>query len=124
MDENGTSEELEAWNPKRALAALAGERDLAGNEKSMTQIAEGLLEENLPQAVIAIAHMAQHSPNERIRLSAAQYIVDRNLGKITDQGMVGESDPLESLLGACVAHVDEEIKTLAGGSDGQGQVDG
>jgi hypothetical protein len=119
MDENGTSEQLEAWNPKRALAALAGERDLAGEDKSMTQVAETLLEENLPQAVLAIVHMSQHSPNERIRLNAAQYIVDRNLGKITDQGMVGDSDPLERLLGACVKNVDEELKTL-GGASGEG----
>lgn len=67
------------WNPTRALENLTMERALSSTETPQ-QMAKKLLEENLPVAVLAIAHLATYSETEVIRLNAAKFVVERTMG--------------------------------------------
>lgn len=87
---------MREWDPDQALRDLAAESQLM-QDVDFETTAKRLLQENLVPAVLAIAHLAVHSPNERIRLQAAQYIADRVLGRITDAGTL-EADPFDSFL--------------------------
>lgn len=68
-----------SWNPIRALHNLTMERALSGTDTPQT-IAKRLFEENLPVAVMAIAHLATYSETEVIRLNAAKFVVERTMG--------------------------------------------
>jgi len=80
---------MKEWDPDERLQELTAERllndgdDLAGSER--------IFAENAIPAALAITHMAVFSDNERIRLEAAKYVVDRNLGRI------GDTDPLKNV---------------------------
>jgi hypothetical protein len=50
-------------------------------EKSPGELAEKVLEDAAPHAALSIVRIATNDPNSRVRLSAAQYIIDRTLGK-------------------------------------------
>jgi hypothetical protein len=43
-----------------------------------------IFKESLPGAAASIAYLAMYDNNPRIRLEAAKYVVDRNLGRISD----------------------------------------
>lgn len=85
---------MKEWDPDTALNALTAERLLDDGDD--VSAAERIFKENAVPAALSIAHLAVHSPNERIRLAAAQYVVDRNLGRIgdTDPLKQAEKDPL------------------------------
>lgn len=68
-----------AWDPIRALKNLTMEHALSSTDTPQT-IAKRLLEENLPVAVMAIAHLATYSETEVIRLNAARFVVERTMG--------------------------------------------
>lgn len=70
----------EAWVPSHALESLRMERTVNPTETN-EQLTQRIFKENLPTAAASIVHLAVHSSNEKIRLSAAQYVVERNLGK-------------------------------------------
>jgi len=90
------------WNPAQALESLKAEQDLVGSS-SEAALTENRLTRAAPIAADVIIHLAQYSSNERIRLSAAQMILDRTLGKVTDAGTVGGVvDPFMQLLQQCV----------------------
>jgi len=67
------------WNPFEALKNLTMERALNSSE-TPSQMAKRLFDENLPVAVMAIAHLATHSETEIIRLNAAKFVVERSMG--------------------------------------------
>jgi hypothetical protein len=79
---------MKEWNPDQAINDLTAERDLDGGNDLVAS--ERIFSENAIPAALSIAHMAIHSGNERIRLEAAKYVVDRNLGRI------GDADPLKA----------------------------
>jgi len=70
----------DGWDPEAVLKAAVEERELM----SLTNEEQGerIFKEHLPNAAVAICHIATHSENERLRLDAAKYVVERNLGKI------------------------------------------
>jgi hypothetical protein len=67
------------WIPDEAVRNLTMERALHGHE-SHVQLAKRLLDENLPLAVMSIAHMAAQSTDERIRLAASRFIYEASVG--------------------------------------------
>src|SRR6266403_3961174 len=68
-----------SWDPIRALRNLTMERALSSTDTPQ-MMAKRLFEENLPVAVMAIAHLATYSETEIIRLNAAKFVVERTMG--------------------------------------------
>jgi len=68
------------WIPEEALEGITMERSVRPSETEQT-MAERVFLENLPVAALSIVNLAIHSPSEKIRLDAAKYVVERNLGK-------------------------------------------
>lgn len=87
------------WLPDSAFQSLRLEREMVHPEESNAQTSRRMLDESAPVAVAAILHIAKYGTNERTRLTAAQYVVDRVLGRIGDDVNAGEKDPLEMFLG-------------------------
>lgn len=86
------------WDPARALIDLKQEQDAIGPDSNSTIMTEQRFIDRAPLAADAIMHIMQHSSNERLRFDAAKYIVDRALGKVSDNGLGGGPNPLERLL--------------------------
>ena len=95
----------EEWDPdilaNKLNASLQLEEQVHPDETHKER-SQRLLDENSPRAALAIVHLATYGHNESIRLKAATYIVDRNLGRVP----LGTSDEkqdwekaLEGLLG-------------------------
>jgi len=87
----------ENWNADTALDFLVMERAVNPSE-STEEMARRLFHENLPTAVASIVHTAIHSPNEKTRLDASKYVVERVLGKIGMEQPDDGKSPWESLL--------------------------
>lgn len=98
----------DSWDPDAAAASLSMESTVHAGE-TPEDLAERLLREGLPSAVMSVTHLAVHSTNERTRLAAAQYVIDRNLGRVTEVpiGIKGAEDPLKKLLGSFVREVED-----------------
>lgn len=88
-------EEGDAWVTDAEVEALAHEREVMGTDH--VQQAEEILKQHLPTAVNSIAKLARVANNETVRLNAAKYIIDRNLGKITEPHVEAE-DPIKKAL--------------------------
>jgi len=80
---------MKEWDPEHALAGLTAERALDDGDDLAAS--ERIFAENAVPAALSLVHLAVHSSNERIRLEASKYVVDRNLGRI------GDTDPLKAL---------------------------
>lgn len=90
------------WDPEAALRSLVTETQVMDGE-SPEQTMMRLFKENGPIAALSICQISQHSPNERLRLDASKYVMDRVLGRIGDADTTIESDPLEDLLSKILA---------------------
>jgi hypothetical protein len=62
------------------------------------QIARRIFRTALPQAAKEIVDIAVGSTNDRTRLQAAQYIVERNLGKVGDDPAHASDDLLRGIV--------------------------
>lgn len=70
--------------PQEEIDALGLERSVHGNE-TLAQLSERLLMEAAPNAAQVIINLANNpAANDRTRLTAAQYIIDRTCGRIGD----------------------------------------
>jgi hypothetical protein len=88
-----------SWDPAAALSALEMETRVHGEGEKPIDQAKRLIDENLPLATASVIHLALHGQNENQRFQAARYLMDRGLGKVTDQGTSVEGgDPIERLL--------------------------
>jgi hypothetical protein len=89
------------WSVEEALASLETDRTVHGDEAE-TQRAERLFLEALTVSVQSVCHIAMYSPNERLRLDAAKYVIERNLGRIVDATPLAprSKDPLQDLVNA------------------------
>ena len=85
------------WDPGNFLDSVTTEREAL--EYSPAKQAEKLIEENLPLAVMGVIHTALHDPSSKVRLEAQKLIMDRGLGKITEQGVSAEKDILKNIFG-------------------------
>lgn len=96
------------WDPHRMLASLTDERDVRG-EVDEVSTADRIFRENLPMAAQAIVHTAIHSTNDKLRLDAARYVVERSLGGIAHViPKTSSNDPFTELLADVVSEVEEE----------------
>lgn len=84
------------WDPDARLESLAQELDLHDGDQKVT--AEAIFKENLALAAQSISHIALYSLNDKTRLDAAKYVVERNLGRIQDSDPSSESDVWNNLL--------------------------
>ena len=66
-------------------------------DESAEELARRLFRENLPLAVISIGNLARNASNEKIRLDASQYIVERNLGRVQDGNSIVKN-PLDEFI--------------------------
>lgn len=80
------------WDPDKALDALTAEKALEGLEPDVHKMAERLLRENLPMAVMSICHLSTYEPNPMIRFNAAKYILERTMGS-TDRMSTPTGEP-------------------------------
>lgn len=96
------------YDPDAALLACVEEHTVMGTSyESQTR---NTLEQAAPLAAQTIVNIAMYSVNEKLRLEAARYIVDRNLGRIGDERMdSAKSSPLEELLGDVVREAEHLI---------------
>jgi hypothetical protein len=97
---------MSEWSAEEALAGLEIDREVHGDEEA-TARAERIFQESLEVSVAAICHIASYSENERLRLDAAKYVVERNLGRIGEAAPLAprSEDPLEALVRASQGQV-------------------
>jgi hypothetical protein len=93
------------WISDEALAAVKMNKQLHP-EESEIEMTRRVFRENSPMAAQAIAHMAIHSSNERVRLDSAKYVVERVLGKPGEENPHGRT-PLEALMDGIVTEVEQ-----------------
>jgi hypothetical protein len=79
------------WNPEDAIEQLVLE-SAALEVGNPVDTAQNILKDNAGRAALAVVHMAVHSRDERIRLKAAQYVLDKVIAKN------GVDDPFADLL--------------------------
>ena len=91
------------------LNALGQERELMGENER--QQSERLFREHLVPATYSLCQMAVYGENERLRMEAARYVVERNIGRVENGVLTPSDDPYEALMAACVRDV-EEADTL------------
>jgi len=58
--------------------------------ESPEEMAKMILQENLIPSVNTLVHLAVYAESDRIRLEAARYVIERNLGKLTDRLPLGD----------------------------------
>lgn len=102
MEIAGTLSTMQPLDPE-AIAALADERGIM--EETETDQAIRLLRQNLVPAVASICTIACYSENERLRLQAATYVVERNLGRVQDAIIQQAKDPFRDFLADCIENV-------------------
>ena len=96
-DPRDTSHENDsAWVSEDDIKALADEREVFGEIDEVAQT-ERILKENLPAVTLSVIKLARTASSETVRLNAAKYVIDRNLGKISDPDPTGD-DPLVELI--------------------------
>jgi hypothetical protein len=93
MTVNLALSELEAEELKLQLAA---ERELT--DEDIAKQTRRIFQERAPQAAVTICKLALHSPNERVQLQAATYVVERLIGRLADDIPATESNPYEDLM--------------------------
>jgi hypothetical protein len=121
MDEKETEEGVDRreWISDEALESVKLNRALHP-EESLAEATRRVFRENSPIAAQAIAHIAIHDPNTRVRLDAAKYVVERVLGKPGEENPHGRT-PLDALMEGIVTEVEEYAnkgKTEAAQGDG------
>jgi len=94
--------EDDTWVSDEEIKALAEERVIMGTD--LEQQAEEILKQNLPAIVQSVVKLARSAQSETVRLNAGKYVIDRNLGRISDPEPEGE-DALKQFLGDVVSEV-------------------
>lgn len=77
------------WVTDADLELLQGPLDPPGKYE---QAAQSLLRRNAMGAVKTVVDLALNAENERVRLSAAQYVLDRVLGKAEQAGAMNPTE--------------------------------
>lgn len=96
------------WDPKHALEALTEEQEVMG--ETVEDQAKRIFRDALPVAAMAVVHLAQYSGNEKTRLEAARYVVERNVGRLQDMAIVGIDDPMAALMAEIVTELQDAEK--------------
>lgn len=96
------------WDVDQALADAVSERALLNT--SYEEQTRRHLDQAAPAAAMSIINIALYSHDERRKLDASKYVVDRLLGKIGEEKDHGKGTPLESLLGEVVQYAEDLTK--------------
>lgn len=72
------------WDPEKSIQALSQEREV--RDLTHEELARQILADNTPGAAASVAQLAMFSPDESVRLRASQYVLDRVLGRPTQEG--------------------------------------
>lgn len=96
-----TDDVNDPWVSDDDVNALSEERDVMGYDE--TEQAERIFKENLPAVAQAVVKLSRSAQSETVRLNAAKYVIDRNLGKITEPVSTEESPTEEFLKGVVVS---------------------
>lgn len=92
------------WISDEELAALAQPLDPPGKYEA---IAQKRLKQLAPDAVAVIVDIMNHSENDKTRLDAAKYVLDRALGKIEAPTVSGGDRPAwESVIDSVLVEPD------------------
>lgn len=83
------------WDDEEAMKAFQEEQ--AVMDMTPQELAEKIINEQAPVAALSVAHLARHSIDERVRLSAAKYITDTAL-KLRDRDNEKDNDKLADLM--------------------------
>lgn len=88
------------WNPEEVAKALDSELRVY-EDRSFEDIARRKLTEGVVFAADALLHIAMHSENESNRMRASEYILNRVMGRPTDEplGNANKDDALAQLAG-------------------------
>jgi hypothetical protein len=88
--------------PEDELALLAqGPQATTSRADTAEATAVAIFRDNAGVCAEIIVDIAVHGENERTRLAASKYVVDRVLGRIPEAAPVnGPSDPLQALFGS------------------------
>jgi hypothetical protein len=105
-----TEEEWEAWVPSKAVEELTVRRALQDREDPV-KIANDLLKEALPLAVMGMTHTAMHETNPAIRMAAQKYVIDRIMGPAANPKGNGGDKPRWD-------HIYESVAVVADGQVG------
>lgn len=91
------------WDPEQALQRLAEEKSfaLSANDGDPVKTAESIVQTAAPEAALSVCWLAIHSLDERLRLNASKYILDRVL---PEGRKSGSEDPIGDLYKALSAN--------------------
>jgi hypothetical protein len=106
---SGTPRPLSPEDEQRLDEALRMER-IAHEDESEEALTQRLFKENGARVAMGLVNIALKSPNERIRLDASKYVVDRVLGPLGKETYRAES-PLEAL----VKQMQKDTESFANG---------
>jgi hypothetical protein len=100
------------WDPKpEDVAALALERSVRPSE-SNPETAQRLFEESSPLAAQEIIRLATNrQANERVRLDAAKYVVERSLGKLGNDTKPQAQNPWDDVIGVMAKDAEDHANT-------------
>lgn len=98
---NGMSaEDFDPGLTEDQIESLNLEKTVFGGSESPAELANKILEDAAPAAAQGIVSLAtSRNVNERVRLTASQYIIDRVCGKSGDSGTTGK-DPWSDIFAA------------------------
>lgn len=117
MTDRAAREAIAKWDAQVALqdvVKMRSELDVPSAE-----LTRRILDEAGPASARSIVDLALWSDNERVRLQAAQYIVNRQLGVPNDvpdnmKGGAAGNQPLEDLLGEVVSTAEDFVRQAGG----------
>lgn len=96
----------DTWQPSDIEGILITERTINPQE-SNEEMARRLINEGVTTAVLGVLHIARHSQNERVRLDAQKYIVERALGRVGDDAFV--ENPMNKFIKDVTQFVDAHV---------------
>ena len=96
------------WDDR--LLAIVAEADIM--EETPESMSKKMFRNNLIGATLSICDLATRSVNERVRLQAAQYVVERNLGRLQDATPEHMTDPLYSHISEFVKEIPDDLDAI------------
>lgn len=98
----------EAWIPSKAIEELTVRRALANHEDPI-KLANQLLRESLPVAVMGMTHLAKFETNPVVRFNAQKYIIERVMGGTNSKALPASDKPAwEKIFDSVAVASDEE----------------
>lgn len=85
------------WVPENVVQDMLLEAQMYP-ERSRTDMAVRVLEDNAPVAARSIVHLALYAENERIRLDAAKFVIEYAAGRATAKPTLMSEDVASPLL--------------------------